>query len=125
MSKQTFETSLMFPWALVRRGPCTPGKRPSAAVAYLTARADGGYLGSYVSFYRAKNDVFPHWHHIYMNPKHIADSDILFVFPNMQQRDDGPTAAQVRKAKEDLPKTPLPYLTPVRTLRVVASNGRE
>lgn len=104
MNKQFFGTSLMFPWALVKYGPSTPGQRPSSAVAYLTDREDGGFLGGYVAFYCAKNDLFPRWHHIYKNPKHFADSDILFIFPNMKQRHDGPNVAQVRKAKRDLPK---------------------
>lgn len=107
-NKQIFGTSLMFPWALVKHGHGTPGQRPSSAVAYLTEREDGGYLGGYVTFYRAKNNVFPRWHYSYKNPKHFADSDILFIFPNMQQRHDGPNVAQIRKAKHDLSKTP-PY----------------
>jgi len=109
MTHQFFGSSLRQPWALAQFGSNQPnGRRPGTSVVYLTDQDGEFYLGGYVEFFRLRGEGFSRWHFRYKKAKRIAKSEIFSFFPNTGKgTSDGPTLAQVRAAKKQVPVTPL------------------
>ena len=93
-----FKTSYAYPYALVRRGGDTPGKRISTRMAFIThaVNEDGtllffkGYIG---------NKEMGAWT---KHPRKIAEADIVKSWRSL------PSMVTIRKARKALPIAP-PY----------------
>jgi hypothetical protein len=102
MTRQTFGSALLRPWALVKFGSNQPnGRRPGTSVAYLTDDEGDHYLGGYVEFGRDRC-----WHYRYQHAKRIPKSDVLHIFWTMSKSSyGGPRPAELISARKAVPVT--------------------
>jgi hypothetical protein len=121
---QKFNTSLDQPWALVRFGAQTPGKRVGTSMAWLEYRnEDGTYIGGEVWMHahsgigvRSGLHRNSRWSFTYKRQKVFAPEDVLYRFPHGNgsrlfnddntKRVGGPLLVEIRRAKELLPIVP-------------------
>lgn len=120
---QKFLTSLAHPFALVRFGPQTPGKRIGTSMAWLSHKnPDGTYSGCEIKpkagtgVWRNGMFTIPRWVFTYKHPKQFAPENIVHRFGHgvgqavivgdNTVRMGGPSRIVIDKIKRQLPKVP-------------------